>query len=286
MAVLVEAARAKINLTLRVLGRRADGYHDLESLVAFADVGDRLTLDTDAPDRFSISGPAATAVEGLNLVERVMAAVRAVAPELPLGHLHLEKHLPVAAGIGGGSADAAAALRLLERRWPDHPALEQVVSQAARFGADIPACLISRALVMSGIGERITPVVRLEPIPAVLVNPRLPLATASVFKALAASPVSADAAPLTWPDTLSSSDAIRLIGDRPNDLEAVSRRLLPAIDSVLGALAKLSGCKLARMSGSGSTCFGVFASRAYADAAAAQLASAHPGWWVQATSLS
>lgn len=286
MAVLAEAARAKINLTLRVLGRRPDGYHELDSLVAFADVSDSLTLDTDAPDGFSLSGPTATAVDGPNLVERVMEAVRDCNPGVSLGHVHLEKHLPVAAGIGGGSADAAAALRLIQRRWPGRPAIAKIAADAARLGADIPACLMSRALVMTGIGERLRPLARLEPLPAVLVNPRVPLATGSVFKALAAPPVPADAEPFTWPEVLSSGEAVRLIADRPNDLEPVARRLAPAIAGVLAALADTAGCRLARMSGSGPTCFGLFGSDTGAKAAAVALSQAHPGWWVQATALS
>lgn len=286
MAVLVEAARAKINLTLRVLGRRPDGYHELESLVAFADVGDRLTLDTEASDGFSLAGPTAPAVEGPNLVERVMAAVRAADPGLPLGHVHLEKHLPVAAGIGGGSADAAAALRLIQRRWPGRPAIAQIAADAAQLGADTPACLMSRALVMTGIGERLWPLAKLDPLPAVLVNPRVPLATANVFRALDARPMAVDTAPLDWPEALTASDAVRLIADRPNDLEPVARKLEPAIEGVLAELSKQPGCRLTRMSGSGPTCFGVFDSQAGAKAAADALSRAHPAWWVQATALS
>jgi 4-diphosphocytidyl-2-C-methyl-D-erythritol kinase len=285
VAVLTETARAKINLTLRVLGRRPDAYHELESLVVFAATGDRLTLDPEAPDGFTMSGPSAAAIEGINLVERVLSELRAMASGLAYGHFHLEKHLPVAAGIGGGSADAAAAIRLLQKRYPGHAAVAALAAQAERLGADIPACLVSRALVMSGRGERLRPLQTFEPLAAVIVNPRLPLATADVFRALASGPVAADLAPHGWPGGLSAHETIALICDRPNDLEPVARRLLPDISVVLDDVTRLPGCRLSRMSGSGPTCFGLFEDQDTAARAAADLTRRRPEWWVRPATL-
>jgi 4-diphosphocytidyl-2-C-methyl-D-erythritol kinase len=286
MADIVEMAPAKINLALRVLGRRPDGYHALESLLAFADAADRLTLDPSQPDGFSMAGPTAGAIGGPNLVARVLSLVRAAAPGLPIGHIHLDKHLPVAAGIGGGSADAAAALRLILRRHPGEPRLAALASEAVGLGADVPACLKSRALVMGGIGESVRPLRRLAPLHAVLVNPGPPLSTASVFQTLAAPPVPEGARPLDWPEAIETlGDLMTLIADRPNDLEAPARRLLPVIGTVLDRLAALPGCRLARMSGSGPTCFGLFDTPKAAATAAAALARAQPDWWVRAVLL-
>ncbi len=286
MAVIAETARAKVNLTLRVLGRRADGYHALESLVVFADVADRVTLDPDSADGLAMAGPTASAVEGENLVARVLALAREAAPELAFGHLHLEKHLPVAAGIGGGSADAAAAIRAILRRHPGALPLVRLVASASRLGADLPACLLSRALVMRGIGEEVMPLRSFAPVHALLVNPGVPLATAEVFRALASPPLPLETVPLDWPEAIASrDDLIRLIADRPNDLEAPARMLLPAIGDMLDALNTLPGCRLARMSGSGPTCFGLFDGAQDAESAAAQLRKTAPGWWVTATTL-
>ncbi len=286
MPVIAETARAKVNLTLRVLGRRADGYHALESLVVFANVADRVTLDADRADGFSMSGPTARAVEGDNLVARVLALAREAAPELSFGHLHLEKHLPVAAGIGGGSADAAAAIRVILRRHPGALSLARLVASASRLGADVPACLISQSLVMRGIGEEVMPLRIFEPVHALLVNPGVPLATAEVFRALASPPVPVEAKPLDWPEAIASlDDLIHVIADRPNDLEAPARMLLPVIGEMLAAVNALPGCRLARMSGSGPTCFGLFDGPQDAESAAAQLRTTAPGWWITATAL-
>ncbi len=286
MSVIAERARAKVNLTLRVLGRRADRYHALESLVVFADAADRVTLDPGRDDGFAMDGPTAGAVEGDNLVARVLASAREAAPELPFGHLHLEKHLPVAAGIGGGSADAAAAIRAILRRHPGALPLVRLVASSSRLGADLPACLVSRALVMRGIGEEVTPLGSFAPVHAVLVNPRVPLATAEVFRALAAPPVTLDAQPLDWPEAVENLDQLlRLIADRPNDLEPPARKMLPVIAEMLDALGALPGCRLARMSGSGPTCFGLYDELQTAEAAERQLRASHAGWWVTATTL-
>jgi 4-diphosphocytidyl-2-C-methyl-D-erythritol kinase len=283
MAVIAERAPAKINVTLRVLGRRPDGYHALESLVAFADASDRLTLDPSRPDGLSVAGPAAAGIVGENLLTRVLAEAQRLTPDLAFGHLHLDKHLPVAAGIGGGSADAAAAVRAILRRHPGEQRLKALATAATNFGADVPACLVARALVMYGTGEVVRPLRHFASVEAVLVNPRRPLATASVFKALEAAPV-ADGSELYWPGEIEGLDALlATIGDRPNDLERPARQLMPPISEMLSALSALPGCRLARMSGSGPTCYGLFDKAAAA--AAAELARAEPGWWVTAARL-
>ncbi|MEZ5924223.1 MAG: 4-(cytidine 5'-diphospho)-2-C-methyl-D-erythritol kinase [Hyphomicrobiaceae bacterium] len=286
MTAITEVARAKINLTLRVLGRRADGFHVLESLVVFADVADRLTLDPDQPDGISMAGPTAPNVVGDNLVAHVLSRAQAVAPDLVIGHLHLEKHLPVAAGIGGGSADAAAALRAVLRRHPGDRRLKRLACESQALGADIPACLVSQALIMRGIGEEVMPITHFAPIDAVLVNPGLPLATADVFRALAAAPLTSAPQPSDWPEAIGGlDDLLALIGGRANELEPPARRLLPVIDTVLAAVGRQPGCRLARMSGSGPTCFGLFENARAAAAAATTLKTAQPGWWVAATRL-
>lgn len=286
---LTTRARAKVNLDLRVLGRREDGYHELESLVAFAGIGDTLTLEPGEPLSLSISGPRATGLEACdgNLVLRAARMLESARPGLRLGHFHLVKRLPVAAGIGGGSADAAAALRLLARLNGialGDPLLRGV---AAQVGADVPVCLASRARLMAGIGERLGPVLRLPPLFAVLVNPGVAVETVAVFRALGLSAGQRLAEPRGEGDCGlgPASDVLpRLIGST-NDLAAPARSVAPVIDEVIAQLEALPGCRLARMSGSGATCFGLFDDRRASAAAANTLAKARPDWWVKATLL-
>ena len=273
-------AAAKVNLTLHVLGRRTDGYHELDSLVAFADVGDRLWLDPGQPAGCTTTGPFARAVDGENLVEKTLRLVASKWPEARLGHVTLEKNLPVAAGIGGGSADAAATLRALQLANPglSAPADWQAIAKA--IGADVPVCLVSRFSRMQGLGERVTELPSIAPLPAVLVNPRVPLATAAVFKALAAPPLADfDEVPVI------ARDAVALAASGRNDLEPVAAALQPAIIAVRSALLASQGCQLARLSGSGPTCFGLFGSAAEAAAAAGLISNSNPGWWVANTTL-
>ena len=286
---LTTRARAKVNLDLRVLGRRADGYHELESLVAFAGVGDTLSLDPGAGLSLTLAGPRAEglSVDDGNLVLRAARALAAARPDLRLGRFHLVKRLPVASGIGGGSADAAATLRLLARLngiGPADPLLREV---AASVGADVPVCLDSRARLMAGIGEKLGPVLRLPPLFAVLVNPGVGVETVAVFRALGLkageSASEARAATVAAP-----ASAARLLDDlqsTTNDLAAPARRVAPIIGEVLERLAALPGCRLARMSGSGATCFALFDDCTASAAAAKTLASERPGWWVRATLL-
>lgn len=281
---LTEKAPAKINLTLRVVGRRADGYHELESLVVFAGVADTLSLVPGAESSLAITGRygAACGPDPDNLVLKAERALREGAPGIKGGQYRLEKNLPVAAGIGGGSADAAAALRLLARvngLPADHPAL---AAAALASGADVPVCLASEARVMRGIGEVLSAPVALPALPAVLVNPGVPLATRDVFKAFA-SMRGSDKPLGAVPDEAEALFAF--LGVHGNDLTAPAVACQPAVGEVLDTLADLPAVRLARMSGSGPTCFALFDSIALAAAAAAQLKAAQPDWWVEATGL-
>lgn len=289
-----ELARAKINLTLTVLGRRPDGYHDVVSLVAFAGIGDRVTLRPGPECRVTARGPFAAAIEGPNLLARALALLGGLEPELRLGTVELEKALPVAAGLGGGSADAAALLRAVRRANPERATAIDWHGLAARLGADVPVCLAGRPAVMRGIGERIEPLVGSPPLPPlalVLVNPRVPLPTARVFAAFAGSP--APHRPSRWDEAPAAElaaffdlDALLVhMRARGNDLEHAATLLVPAIAEVMAALRAMPQCCLAAMSGSGPTCFGIFTDDAAAALATDALARAHPGWWIAPSRL-
>jgi 4-diphosphocytidyl-2-C-methyl-D-erythritol kinase len=279
-----EKAPAKINLTLRVLGRRADGYHDIESLVAFAGVGDALTFTPGGDLALTVGGPTAAAAGDVadNLVLKAAHALAERVAGLRLGRFTLSKRLPVAAGLGGGSADAAAALRLLARAnalAPDDPRLMQA---ARATGADVPVCLDPHTRLMRGIGDILSDPLDLPRLFALLVNPGVAVATADVFAALAAPPAG-QTAPAAQP--LGPAALLAEIASGRNDLEAPAIELEPAIADVLAVLRKLPGCRLARMSGSGPTCFGLFDSSRAASAAARTLRIGYPAWWVRATVL-
>ncbi|WP_072385609.1 4-(cytidine 5'-diphospho)-2-C-methyl-D-erythritol kinase [Hyphomicrobium sp. CS1BSMeth3] len=284
--VLVETARAKVNLTLSVLGRRPDGYHELESLVAFADVGDEVTLQVDAPVGVTVSGPFAGAIDSENIASRALRAVAEAAPSLRLGGVAIEKKLPVAAGIGGGSADAAAVLRAVRRANGAQASEVDWPALAASLGADVPVCLMSTAQFMWGIGRETASLPGIPALPAVLVNPGVPLATGPVFQALKAAPAperdALPALPGPFTDITSAAEYIRLRG---NDLEPAAAGLCPAIGTVLAALGAEPGVLAARMSGSGPTCFAIFGTALHAEAAAERLRAHNPGWWVVATTL-
>ncbi|MGO4726155.1 MULTISPECIES: 4-(cytidine 5'-diphospho)-2-C-methyl-D-erythritol kinase [Inquilinus] len=275
-------APAKVNLYLHVVGKRDDGYHLLDSLVVFADVSDALTLArADAPS-LAVSGPFAGAVPAGddNLVLRAVRRLAAATGHPDGIAITLDKRLPVAAGIGGGSADAAAVLRGLARIWDlaaDDPRLREV---AAGLGADVPVCLDGRTAWLGGVGERLDPGPDLAGIPILLVNPGVPLSTPAVFKARQGgfSPEARFAEARPGLDRL-----CRLLADRGNDLAEPAGRLVPAVTEVLAALAAQPGCRLSRMSGSGATCFGLFDSPAAARAAASVLAG--HGWWAAAGAL-
>ena len=287
-ASLVDAAHAKVNLTLRVVGRRADGYHELESLVAFADIGDALQLETGLPLNLEIEGSyaAACGAPADNLVLKAAAAFAARVPGLRLGRFLLTKELPVAAGIGGGSADAAAALRLLvhgnRQIFGRVDFADQRVREVALgVGADVPVCLASRACIMRGVGEELSPPLDLPKLPALLVNPGVPLATRDVFARLAGK--FSTASPAEVPREFAA--LIKWLGANGNDLTGPAIACVPVIADVLNALRGLPGARLARMSGSGPTCFALFASVEEAAAAAPLLQADHKDWWVQSATL-
>lgn len=268
-----ETAHGKLNLALHVRRREADGYHAIETLFAFTEAGDRLALD-DRPG-LTIEGPfaAALAGEGDNLILRAARAfAEAFAIDRPTG-IRLDKRLPIAAGIGGGSADAAATLRLLCRRYGIGADRPEVAGIARALGADVPACLASIAAHGSGRGDRLVAIARdrFAGSPVLLVNPGQPLATGAVF----AGWDGVDRGPLDPADP---------IGGR-NDLEPAARALVPAIGEILAQLSRRDGVTMARMSGSGATCFALFDTPAARDAADAAIAGARPGWWRLATRL-
>ena len=285
----VRQAPAKLNLTLEVVGKRADGYHLLDSLIAFTDYGDTLTARAADTLALTLDGPFGGILVGDPMENLVLKAARLLAAEAgiaPRGALALTKRLPVASGIGGGSSDAAATLMALAELWNLSPAAEDLARLALKLGADVPVCLTQRTARLEGIGERVTAAPPVPAAPIVLVNPGVGLSTPTVFKArqggfskgagaagvLAGSP--ADAAAL--------ADAIRPYA---NDLAAPAVGLLPVIGQVLARLEAAEACLIARMSGSGATCFALFPTDEAASAAAAAISAARPKWWAIATRL-
>jgi 4-diphosphocytidyl-2-C-methyl-D-erythritol kinase len=266
--VLVEPAPAKVNLFLRVLGRGADGYHALDSLAVFAAIGDRLEAAPAEALSLAFAGPFAEALAQDGAENLVLRAARALAGGGARMVLH--KHLPLASGIGGGSADAAAALRLLARLWRQNAALAPL---AAALGADVPVCLASLPARMGGTGATLAPAPRLPPLGLALVNPGVPLATGAVFAARAGAFSPPATLPEGWDDAGAMARDLAALG---NDLQPAAARLCPPIMEVLAALRAQPGCLLAQLSGSGATCFALFAAPAGAQAAAAAL-PAH--WW-------
>jgi 4-diphosphocytidyl-2-C-methyl-D-erythritol kinase len=294
MPVLSDEACAKVNLTLRVNGRRTDGYHDLESVVAFADCADRLTLTPGSDLDLKMLGPLAQACGDTsdNLVLKAARLLGERVPDMKAGSFSLDKVLPVAAGIGGGSADAAAALRLLSQL--NGLALDdsRVIEVARLTGADVPVCVDSRGCVMTGVGERLQPL-KLPKMPCVMVNPGVPVATKDVFAALGLRKgelrVSAGDVLLQkpWPDAEASlEDWVEALAASSNDLEAPALRVQPVIGEVISALNATNGAWLSRMSGSGATCFAIYENTADAGRAAEKLRRDHSAWWVHAGTLS
>jgi 4-diphosphocytidyl-2-C-methyl-D-erythritol kinase len=289
-------APAKINLTLEIRGRRADGYHQLESLVAFAiDAADDVSLRPGPGFSLTVEGSEAGELSGENLIARVAHAIGDARPDLTIGAFRLTKRLPVASGIGGGSADAAAAIRLIAAVNDIADPHAEFARLAATLGADIPVCIGGggrKAAFMWGIGDEVWRPggARLLPaggLAAVLVNPRVAVSTAAVFKALGAGPLEeGESAALELPPPLDDLDAVlAYVGDRANDLEAPAIGIAPVIAEVLETLSGLAGARLARMSGSGATCFALFDDLETAIAGASDLRTKFPGWWAAATRL-
>lgn len=283
---LTEIAPAKINLYLHVTGRRPDGYHLLDSLVVFAGAGDVLHYKPGTePLHLKLEGRfgralGADAAGADNLVMKAAAVLRDLAgPQANVqgGCLVLEKNLPVASGIGGGSADAAAALRLLNRAWNaqvDEPTLFRV---AETLGADVPVCLLSQTVRMEGIGETLTPAPRLPECGLVLVNCGQAVSTPDVFRKRTGDFVPRADLPQSWPN---SAAMVATLKAQENSLETPACTVCPPVKKVLADIAAQPDCQLARMSGSGATCFGVFPTVEAAREAADRLAEAHAAWWV------
>lgn len=286
--MITELARAKVNLTLRVTGRRADGYHMLESLVVFPDIGDQLTLDAGEGLSLETQGLYKDELASLdpndNLVMRAAEGLRAAIGVTDGAHMSLDKLLPVAAGIGGGSADAAAALRGLVKLWSVTPGDADLQRLAFDLGADVPVCLESRTAVMSGIGEVLKPVAWSSDFWLVLVNCGRPLSTRAVFERL---DIGSDRhrLPKDLDTTGSFSELIEDIRSLGNDLEEPAIELEPEIQTCLDNLNACDDIVLARMSGSGATCFGLFKDEAAARRSEATLATRHPAWWVCAAKV-
>lgn len=275
-STIVIGAPAKLTLSLRVTGRRADGYHFLDMTVGFIHLADRLTLTAPGNGALTVSGPTADAVDGAesradNMVLRAGNLLAQWAGRALGVDFHLDKHIPVAAGLGGGSADAAACLAALARHWRLGIDGDELASLALRLGADVPVCLAGGASRVEGIGDILTPLPAMDAA-LVLVNPGVALATPAVFRAFGepfSAPNDRPADPATW----------------RNDLTQTARGLAPEIGLALDALAERSGVGYVGMAGSGATCFAVMESAMRAETAASALAADHPGWWVRADRL-
>lgn len=295
--VLSERAPAKVNLTLCVRRRRPDGYHDLESLVAFAATGDDLDFVAGGDGfRLVTAGrhAAAAGPAGDNLVLKAARLLAERVPGLPGGTFRLVKRLPVAAGLGGGSSDAAAALRLLARAGGLDTDDARLIEAAGLTGSDVPVCLAGRARMMRGTGADLGPALDLPRLPAVLVNPGVAVPTPQVFARLGLAPGEERAGdPAAVVEALVLQDGLRarrdglldLILASRNDLEYPARQIAPVVGEALALLRRAPGCRLARMSGSGATVFGLFDSGQAAQAAARSLRQARPGWWIRPVTL-
>ena len=283
--LLTEHAPAKINLTLHVLGRSADGWHELESLVVFSRSGDLLSFEPGPALSLDVTGPTAMAagVTGDNLVLKAAHQLAARVEGLQLGAFRLVKRLPVAAGIGGGSSDAAAALRLLARANGlslDDPRLAEA---AKATGSDVPVCLAARGRMMRGRGEKLGVPLELPPLVALIVNPRQAVETKPVCAAMNIAPGAASGfgGHPEIPARAEAAFLLELLRKGRNDMEAAACTIAPVIADVLAVLAAAPGCRLARMSGSGATCFGLFDSCRSAGRAKKAILAGHPGWWVK-----
>jgi len=279
------AAPAKLNLYLHVVGRRADGYHLLDSLVTFADIADVLTASEAPALELAIKGPYAPALAETgdrNLVSRAARALAERAGIPPRASLLLEKNLPVASGIGGGSTDAAATLHALAELWGLDLAEPRFAGLALSLGADVPVCLLGRTAWLGGIGELVSPAPPLPDCAVLLANPGVAVETPAVFKAR----TGAFSKPARFEHPCASAaELAAILAERRNDLTDAAVSLLPEVTAVLTALAAMPGALVARMSGSGATCFALFAELATAHAAADRLVAKRPSWWIAAGRL-
>ncbi len=282
-------APAKINLFLHLVGRRADGFHLLDSMIAFTDYGDELSVEAAGDLSLAIDGPFAS---GLSTTEDNLAlrAARLLMAEDAVtrgARLRLTKQLPVASGIGGGSADAVAAMKALIQLWGLRIPAARLAELALMLGADLPVCLAGKPSFVGGIGEDIEPVPPMPDLYILLVNPLIPLPTIDVFRRRAAGGDGARFGdPGRWSGMLASDDELfRRLADCRNDLTDAAIAIVPAIADVLEAIGGQPGCRLARLSGSGATCFGLFSDAAAARTAAAAILKSRPGWWAIATRL-
>jgi 4-diphosphocytidyl-2-C-methyl-D-erythritol kinase len=285
MTVISVPAPAKLNLYLHVTGRRDDGYHQLDSLAAFANVFDTISVSDANELSLSIDGPFGDGlpVDDSNLVLRAALQLRELAGIAEGAEITLTKRLPVASGIGGGSADAAATIKALVRLWNLHPGLHDLSGLALDLGADVPVCLFGQAAFMGGIGEQLDPVGILPDVPLILVNPGVDVSTPTIFKAREGDFSSERR--FTKPPQ-STAQLIELLNDdRRNDLTAPAVSLKPVIGQALAAIEKTAECQFARMSGSGATCFGFYPSEALAEAAVKTIKTEHPDWWCIGTNL-
>ena len=283
---LTTLAPAKLNLYLHLTGRRACGYHELDGLFVFADVGDVVSIAPDDTFSFCVDGPFANIVSHSddNLVVKAVLAFAEVAGQRPKFRLKLTKNLPVAAGIGGGSADAAATLRLMNNFWPNLRSYD-LQKLALNLGADIPACMVSRPVSVSGIGERLMSAPALRPLFMVLINDGHPISTADVFEQFHFGQNSFSASRPLTSDEFAKDNFIPALADRRNDLEAAAKVLHPNLKILMENMRQAKGCVLARMSGSGGTIFGLFFQKLLADAAAKSLQYTWPLAWVRCAAM-
>jgi 4-diphosphocytidyl-2-C-methyl-D-erythritol kinase len=289
MPEITELARAKVNLTLRVRGRRPDGYHHLESLIVFAaDAADIVHFTPGAPRRVHVSGPQAGAIVGTNLIDKALDRLAAAEPGLTLGEVHLEKHLPVAAGVGGGSSDAAALLRAVRRANPAAAGTVDWDAIAAELGADVPVCLANTAALVWGTGADMRALPDLPVLSAVLVNPMSPVPadkTAQVFARLGAEELSRTPPAPGLPAAADRQALVAYARAQGNDLMPAASAVVPQIAAVHALLTANARCLAAGLSGAGPTCFGLYARPEEATAAAAEVVRRQPGWWVAASAL-
>jgi len=280
-----EHAPAKLNLFLHVGSRAASGYHALESLVVFSEFGDHLRLSPANEFELVRTGPYAAALPEQSmedLTARAVAGLAEICGRAAEFTLTLEKNIPVAAGLGGGSADAAAAIRLVGREWGIDLDDPRVRALAQGLGADVPMCLHSKPAWIAGAGEQVVPIANCAALDLLLVNPRVPLSTAQVFAAYAPSDAQAASDPVSL-DLASSASVLAFLEHQRNDLAGPAQGLCPVISEVLDSLVQSRDCRLARMSGSGPTCFALFDDADACERAAFELGAQHPGWWVRST---